>query len=80
MAMRIGIELRQHVTITVDTDDVEEGYRLAEEAIQNDSPDLDFNEPEIDSINFLMWEDALDDHSDRLYEELRDAVLIAEAS
>lgn len=80
MAIKIGVELSQYVTITVDTDDVEEAYRLAKEAIENDSPDLDRNEQEINSMEFLAWMESDSDLSDRSYEEYRDALLFASAS
>lgn len=80
MAIKIGVELSQYVTITVDTDDVEEAYRLAKEAIENDSPDLDRNEQQINSMEFLAWMESDSDLSDRSYEEYREALLFASAS
>lgn len=71
MAIKIGMEIRQYAVITVDTEDLEEGYRMAEEAFMNESADLDMNAPTIDSMEFLSYVESLSSLSDQAYEARR---------
>lgn len=72
MYRKIGVEVRRYATITIDCDESEiEG--IVEQAIQDNSSDLDWREPEIDCIETL-YEYEEDLISDRAYEERRDAL------
>lgn len=71
MATTIGMELRQYVTITVPTDDPDEAFKMAEQALKEQSDDMDYKEPEIDCMEYISCT-ADDCMSDRAYEEARD--------
>lgn len=72
MRRKFNVETRRCATITIDFDDENEIEHLIEQAIGNDDPALDWDEPEIDCIETLCdYEEDL--YSDRAYQERRDA-------
>lgn len=72
MRRKVRVETRRYATIIIDFDDEDEIDGIIKQAIQEDDPNLDWNETEIDCIETLCnYEEDL--ISDRAYEERRDA-------
>lgn len=73
MRREIGVEIRRYATIVIDFDDEEDIPGIIEQAVQDDDPALDWNDPVIDCIETRRYieEDLV---SDRAYQERRDAL------
>ena len=75
MAITIAVETRRLATITVDTDDLEEAYDLAPGMIQDDHPNVSWNEAVVDSMTFIsQTEDG--GYADQAYQRMRDSALM----
>lgn len=74
MAMTVKAKVEVWVTLDVDTDDLEDAYTEAEEAITAERSDLVWGAPEVTDMEYVDTVAAESCDEDAAYEEYRDRI------